>query len=102
MKRRRFITLLGSAAAWPVAAQSQQPGKLPTIGYFGSGTPLTDSQWVAPSVPRVFPELPARCYRSRIGRQCDTLQQLSAGLFPPSPVDTVDESDAARSLEEMP
>ena len=57
MKRRRFITLLGSAAAWPVAAQSQQPGKLPTIGYFGSGTPLTDSQWVAPSVPRVFPRV---------------------------------------------
>jgi putative ABC transport system substrate-binding protein len=54
LRRRDFITgMVGSLAVWPLTAPAQHAGKLPTIGFLGSGTPATQDQWVAAFVRRL-------------------------------------------------
>ena len=54
MRRREFITLVGSTAiTWPLAAHAQQPPNLPIIGYLGAETPAAHSQWTAAFLQRL-------------------------------------------------
>jgi putative ABC transport system substrate-binding protein len=53
MRRRRIIAGLLLSLTAPLAAEAQQPGKLPTIGYLGANTPSAESQRIAAFVQRL-------------------------------------------------
>src|SRR5215813_7211439 len=43
LRRRQFLTLLGSAVAWPIAARAQQPAKVPLLGYLTGDSDSADA-----------------------------------------------------------
>src|SRR5215471_5193181 len=46
LKRREFISLIGGAVVWPIAARSQQPG-MPVIGYLSGRSPEAEASFLS-------------------------------------------------------
>jgi putative tryptophan/tyrosine transport system substrate-binding protein len=47
MRRRTFISALGAAVAWPLAARAQPSNKVPRIGYLGISSPSLEPHYIA-------------------------------------------------------
>jgi putative ABC transport system substrate-binding protein len=72
MRRREFITVLGGAAVWPVAARAQQP---PVIGYLGALSP----RWDAERLPALRQSLAEAGYVE--GSQCGVVRRHSKSRY---------------------
>ena len=84
MRRRDFITLLGGAAAWPVAARAQQQGPLPVIGFLeGQQRDGNDALAGCLEGLRDFGYIEGRSFRAEYrfaDNQCDRLPTLATEL----------------------
>jgi len=84
VKRREFITLLSSTAAWPLAARAQQAA-IPVIGYLNFGSPESDASRLT-GLRRGLSESGYVEGRNFVieyrwaGNQADRLSALAAGL----------------------
>ncbi len=53
MRRREFLGALAGAVAWPLGVRAQQSGKLPIIGFLGTGSSVAWSRWTPAFVQRL-------------------------------------------------
>ena len=53
MRRRELLGALAGAVAWPLGVRAQQSGKLPIIGFLGTGSSVAWSRWTPAFVQRL-------------------------------------------------